>query len=410
MLELLVSQIRPLRGIRPQDLLAGDIIAPPYDVLSEAEARAIVKQKPRSFLRVTRSEVDLAPGSDAHGAAAYAKARENLDAFVEAGTLIQDEKPCFYLYVQQWQGRTQTGLMALCDTREYAGGQIKKHELTRPVKEQDRVDHVSALDAQSGLVFLTMRDDSETVRAALATAGQKTPAWTVTTDDAVTHSLIVIDDDALISEIQAAFAAVDALYIADGHHRSAAASRVATERHEAGSSRWFLAGIFPDSQLQILAYNRVVSDLNGHTPAAFLSAVGEHFTITPAAAPAPSQRGAWTMYLGGTWHHLSARDGVVPSSDPVGRLDVAVLQDRILAPLLGIENPRTNNRIRFVGGIRGHQALSAAVDAGDAVAFHLYPTGIDQLLDVADASLLMPPKSTWFEPKLRGGVLLHRLI
>jgi len=404
-----MAQIRPFRGIRPQDALAGEIIAPPYDVLSEAEARDIVARKPRSFLRVTRSEVDLPPGSDSHGQAAYAKARENLDAFLADGTLIQDDAPCFYLYIQHWQGRTQAGLMAMCDTREYSNNLIKKHELTRPDKEQDRVDHISALDAQSGLVFLTCRDDSPRVRAALAAAAALPPAWSVTTDDDVTHALVVINAPAQVAEIEAAFAEVPALYIADGHHRSAAASRVASKRDEAGSSRWFLAGIFPDSQLKILAYNRVVEDLNGHTHEALLAAISEHFVVTIGTEPVPAARGQWTMYLGGTWHRLVARDGVVPADDPVGRLDVAVLQDRILSPLLGIENPRTDKRIRFVGGIRGHEALSAAVDGGAAVAFHLYPTGIDQLLDVADADRLMPPKSTWFEPKLRGGVLLHRL-
>lgn len=404
-----MAQVRPFRGIRPQDALAGEIIAPPYDVLSEAEARAIVAQKPRSFLRVTRSEVDLPAGSDAHGPVAYAQARANLDAFLADGTLIQDDAPCFYLYVQQWQGRTQAGLMALCDTQEYDRGQIKKHELTRPVKEQDRVDHISALDAQSGLVFLTLRDNNTQVRSALTTAATRAPVWSVTTEDAVTHTLIVIDDADTISEIQDAFSAVDALYIADGHHRSAAASRVAAAREGTGSSRWFLAGIFPDSQLKILAYNRVVDDLNGHSPEAFLDAIQANFHITPDVAPQPTERGRWTMYLGGMWYGLQAKDGVVPHDDPVGRLDVAVLQDRILGPLLGIDNPRTNERIAFVGGIRGHQALSSAVDAGAAVAFHLYPTGIDQLLDVADADRLMPPKSTWFEPKLRGGVLIHRL-
>ena len=360
----------------------------------------------------TRSEVDLPPGSDPHGPAAYAKARENLDACIADGTLVQDDAPRFYLYTQTWQGRTQAGLMAVCDTRDYLDNRIKKHELTRPTKEQDRVDHVSALDAQSGLVFLTYRDQHDRVRAAMGRARALPAAWQVTTDDDVSHALTVIDDADLVAELQAAFAEVDALYIADGHHRSAAAARVAAAREEAGHSRWFLAGIFPDSELRILAYNRLVSDLNGHSPDALLAAIGEHFHIrSEGVAPEPVGRGHVTMYLGGVWRELTPRDGVVDAADPVASLDVAVLQDRVLCPLLGIDNPRTDERIRFVGGIRGHQALSAAVDDGRAqVAFHLYPTGIDQLLAVADADKLMPPKSTWFEPKLRGGVLLHRLI
>ena len=402
-----MATVVPFRGIRPRSALAEEVIAPPYDVLSEAEARAIVARRPRSFLRVTRSEVDLPAGSDAHSAAAYEKARDNLNRFVADGTMVQDAAPCFYLYVQTWQGRTQAGLMALCETADYDAGRIKRHELTRPDKEQDRVDHINTLGAQTGLVFLTYRDTEDAVKAAMAEAAGRTPDWRVTTDDGVEHALIVIDGP-LVARLQSAFAAVPALYIADGHHRSAAASRVAAERGGSGSSGRFLVGIFPDSEMRILAYNRVVADLNGHTPEAFLAAVGEHFVVTAGAAPQPEQRGLWRMYLGGVWYGLTVKPGVVPE-DPVGSLDVAVLQDRILAPLLGIDNPRTNKRIRFVGGIRGTDALQRAVDGGEAVAFSLHATGIDQLLAVADAGLLMPPKSTWFEPKLRGGVLVHML-
>ena len=402
-----MATVVPFCGIRPRSDIAAEVIAPPYDVLSESEAREIVSRKPQSFLRVTRSEVDLPAGSDAHSQLAYEKARDNLARFVDDGTMVQDEQPCFYLYVQTWQGRTQAGLMALCETAAYDAGQIKRHELTRPDKEQDRVDHINTLGAQTGLVFLTYRDTDDAVRAAMAEAAARTPDWVVTTDDGVTHALIVIDG-ALVAELVSAFAGVPALYIADGHHRSAAASRVAVERGGAGSSGSFLVGIFPDSEMRILAYNRVVADLNGHTVASFLAAVGEHFEVTPQQAPQPESRGLWRMYLDGVWYGLVAKPGVTPD-DPVGSLDVAVLQERILAPLLGIENPRTDKRIRFVGGIRGTSALEQAVDSGAAVAFSLHATGIDQLLAVADADMLMPPKSTWFEPKLRGGVLVHRL-
>ena len=402
-----MATVIPFPGIRPRSDLAAEVIAPPYDVLSEAEARAIVARKPRSFLRVTRSEVDLAEGSDAHSRAAYKMARDNLARFVAEGSMVQDASPCFYLYVQIWKGRTQAGLMALCETTDYNAGLIKRHELTRPDKEQDRVDHINTLGAQTGLVFLTYRDDDDAVRAAMAEAASRTPDWVVTTDDGVTHALIILDGP-LVEELVSAFSAVPALYIADGHHRSAAASRVAAERGNAGSSGRFLVGIFPDSEMRILAYNRVVVDLNGHTPEGFLAAVGQHFEVTEGAQPEPESRGKWRMYLGGVWYGLVAKPGVTPE-DPVGSLDVAVLQDRILTPLLGIENPRTDKRIRFVGGIRGTTALQQAVDGGAAVAFSLYATGIDQLLAVADADMLMPPKSTWFEPKLRGGVLVHRL-
>lgn len=404
-----MADVRPFRGLRPRTDLAARIIAPPYDTVSEAEARALTDGQPYSFLHVTRSEVDLPLGTDAHAPEAYAKAAENFAGFQDRGWLVRDGRPCFYLYSQTWRGRRQVGLMAACSVAEYDDGRIKRHELTRPDKEQDRVDHMEAVNAQVGLVFLAFQDRFDRVRAALRQAGALEPDWEAGTDDGVVHALTVIDDAALVAELQAAFAEVPALYVADGHHRSAAASRVCAARGGAGGSSHFLAGIFPDSELQVLAYNRLVADLRGMDEASFLAAVSEHFEITEGVEPEPAGRGAWTMYLGGRWLGLAARPGVVPA-DPVGSLDVSVLQDRILGPLLGIENPRTDTRIEFVGGIRGHRALSAAVDAGRAaVAFHLYPTGLDQLFSVADAGALMPPKSTWFEPKLRGGVVMRPL-
>jgi uncharacterized protein (DUF1015 family) len=404
-----MADIRPFHGIRPDDALAGDIIALPYDVMSRAEARRMVADNPRSFLRITRSDAELPDSVDEHSREAYDAGRAALDRFLADGLLQQDPEPCFYLYTQTWRGRTQVGLMALCSVAEYDAGTIKKHELTRPTKEQDRVDHIDAMDAQTGLVFLAYRD-RPAVAEVLARVGGSPVAWDVTTEDAVRHQLQVVSNPADVAALQAAFAGVDALYIADGHHRSAAASRVAAARGGAGTSGWFLAGIFPDSQLQVLAYNRVVGDLHGRDSATFVAAVSERFEVSPADAPVPDRRGCFTMYLDGAWHRLTPRPGVVPEDDPVGRLDAAVLQDNVLAPLLGITDPRRDTRVRFVGGIRGHEALSAAVDSGDAaVAFHLYPTGMDQLFDVADAELLMPPKSTWFEPKLRAGVVLHRI-
>ena len=405
-----MAEIRPFRGVRPADALAGDLIAPPYDVLDRAEARAILAANPRSFLAVTRADATLPDETDAHSAPVYAAARANLDRMLAQGDVVQDDSPCFYLYSQTWKGRTQTGLMAACSVDEYDRGDIKKHELTRPTKEQDRVDHVSALDAQTGLVFLAFRDRFEAVRGALAQAAERAPAWSVTTDDGVTHALTVVSGATEIAALQQAFAGVPALYIADGHHRSAAASRVAAARKNAGSSGWFLAGIFPDSELQVLAYNRRVRDLAGHTPASFRAAVTERFVMTDTDQAEPPRRGTVTMYLDGQWTLLEPKPGVVPD-DPVGALDVAVLQDNVLGPLLGIDNPRTDERIDFVGGIRGAAALTASVDSGAAaVAFHLYPTAMSQLFRVADADRLMPPKSTWFEPKLRGGVVAHRIV
>lgn len=404
-----MSQIRPFRGLRPRADLAAQIVAPPYDVLSEDEARAIAARNPLSFVNITRPEVNLPPGGDPHAPEAYAAGRARFDDFRAQGYLVQDEQPCFYLYGLTWRGRTQRGLMAACSVAEYDDGRIRRHELTRPDKEQDRVDHIEALDAQTGLVFLAWRDTDARLRAAMARAAALPPDWRVQTDDGVEHALTVLADPALIAELQEAFAAQPALYVADGHHRSAAASRVCAARGGRGDSDRFLAGIFPDSELEILAYNRMVKDLHGHSPAALREAMARHFDERPAASPLPGARGRFTMYLEGRWTEHVPRPGVVPA-DPVGRLDVSVLQDRVLGPLLGIENPRTDARIEFVGGIRGPEALRDAVDQGRAaVAFHMYPTGMDQLLDVADARALMPPKSTWFEPKLRGGVLVHPL-
>lgn len=379
--------------------------------MDRTEARTILAASPRSFLAVTRPDATLPDEVDEHGPAVYAAARSALDAMIAGGAMIQDEAPRFYLYSQGWRGRTQVGLMAAAQVADYDAGLIKKHELTRPDKEQDRVEHIRALDAQTGLVFLGFRSAGAGAAAQklLEELADRLPAaWSVTTDDAVRHTLQVVEADDDITALQAAFEALPALYVADGHHRSAAASRVCAARGGAGGSDRFLVGVYPEEHLRVLAYNRVVADLNGHSPEAFLAAVGEHFTVTPSADPAPEARGQWSMYFDGQWHRLSARPGVVPD-DPVGCLDVAVLQDRVLGPILGIDNPRTNTRIRFVGGIRGHEALEAAVDGGAAVAFQLFPTGLDQLFDVADADRLMPPKSTWFEPKLRGGVVVHRL-
>ncbi len=405
-----MADVRPFRGIRPADALAGEIIALPYDVMNRAEARAMVAHAPKSFLHVTRADADLPDEIDEHGPEAYAAGRAALDRFLAEGWMKQDAAPCFYLYTQTWQGRTQVGLMAACSVAEYDAGTIKKHELTRPTKEADRVAHIEALDAQTGLVFLAYRD-RPAVAAAIAAGAAGPVAWEVTTSDAVTHRLQVVEDAGQIAAIRAAFAEVDALYVEDGHHRSAAASRVAAARGGSGTSGWFLAGIFPDSQLRVLAYNRLVHDLAGHDAASFRAAVSERFDVQPSDTPAPARRGCFTMYLDGAWWRLTPKPGVVPTDDPVGRLDAAVLQDNVLEAILGITDPRRDDRVSFVGGIRGAKALSDAVDRGDAAAaFHLFPTGMDQLFAVADADLLMPPKSTWFEPKLRAGVVVHRIV
>ena len=401
-----MALVRPFRGVRARPDLAAEVVAPPYDVLNEEEARAIVARLPHSFLRVTRPEVNLARGVDAHSAEAYGAARAALLGMLDDGSLVQDDEPCFYLYGQRMGTHVQTGLLAVCSTAEYDDGVIKKHEFTRPDKEQDRVDHILGTGAQTGLVFLTYRQTERL--AQLLARPSEAPLYAVTTDDDVEHLLWRIVDPDDVAAIGAAFAELDALYIADGHHRSAAASRVAAELGE-GASEWFLCGIFPDDQLQVLAYNRLVADLNGHGAEAFVAAVSAHFEVADADGGVPARRGDVHMFLDGGWKRLRRRASTA-SDDPVADLDVAVLQDTVLAPLLGIQDPRRDTRIRFVGGIRGPDALERAVRAGEAaVAFHLYPTSLAELFSVADSGQVMPPKSTWFEPKLRGGVVVHKL-
>ena len=397
-----MADVRPFAALRPRNELAARVIAPPYDVLTEDEARAIAAER-LSFVRVTRSEVDLPAGTDAHSDVAYQKARENLDAFVRDGVLVRDDAPTYYLYGQVMGAHRQIGVLAACSVAEYDRGDIAKHEFTRPDKEDDRTHHMDVLDAQVGLVFLAFRSTS-TIDALIDAVSAGAPAWRVTTEDGVEHALWPVPLDQ-VAPIQQAFAAVPKLYIADGHHRSAAASRIHALRKDAPTA-YFLAGLFPADRLQVMAYNRVVHDLNGHAPDALLAAIGERFDVT-AGEPLPRRRGEVSMYLGGKWHRLTPKH--VPS-DPVAALDVSILQDQLLAPLLGIDDPRRSQRITFVGGIHGPDRVAALVDARPAaVGFQLFPTGLDQLFDVADAGEVMPPKSTWFEPKLREGVVVRSL-
>jgi uncharacterized protein (DUF1015 family) len=388
--------------------VAERVLAPPYDVLSEAEAREIASGNPHCFLHVTRPEVGFPDGVDSHSEPVYAMGRTQLLRLMEEGVLVQEESPVFYLYSQKMGEHRQAGLMAVCSVREYDEGLIKKHEFTRPDKEQDRVDHILGSRAQTGLVMLTHRA-SEQIEALQARALAVEPLYRVRSADGVEHTLTRIGDPVETEAWRAAFSDLGALYIADGHHRSAAASRVAARLGE-GPQDWFLAGIFPENQLQVLAYNRVVDSLGSRTPADFLSAVEAAFSVEANVEPMPTQRGDIHMYLQGSWHRLRLRDGLLDESDPVACMDAAVLQDHLLAPLLEVRDPRRDTHIRFVGGIRGHEALSGPVDRGEAaVAFCLFPTGIDQMISVADAGRVMPPKSTWFEPKLAGGVVVHSL-
>ena len=403
-----MAQIRPFRGVRANPERAAAVVAPPYDVLDEAEARAILARRPESFIQVTRPEVNLPAGTDSHSPEAYAAAHLALQTLLAKGILEREEQPSLYLYAQRMGEHRQTALMALCPTADYDAGAIKKHEFTRPDKEQDRVDHITGVNAQTGLVFLAYRQQ-EQAKSALESAKAE-HLFTVTSEDGVEHSLSRISDPSDIQAIQAAFGEMEALYIADGHHRSAAASRVAQARGGQGEAAWFLCGIFPDDSLYCMAYNRLVKDLAGFSAASLKKELAKNFEIQEDVDALPPQRGSFTMYLEGSWSLLTPRAGVVDASDPVASIDAAVLQDRVLAPLLGIEDPRRDVRVGFVGGIRGAGYLKDAVDQGRAaVAFHMFPTGLDQLFAVADADRVMPPKSTWFEPKLAGGILVHTL-
>jgi uncharacterized protein (DUF1015 family) len=411
-----LSLIRPFRALRPVPARAREVLAPPYDVLSSAEARARARGKPWSFLHVSKAEIDLPEGTDPYSDAVYAKAAENLERMVAERVLARDARPHYYAYRTIWQGRRQTGLACVTSLDAYnlapeANGRIRKHELTTPVKEADRVRQIEALNAQTGPVMMAYPPAPDIDRL-LRRATERDPDVAVTADDDVAHELWVIADSAPIEELTRAFEALPALYIADGHHRSAAAARVAAARGgKEGSHRYLLSVIFPHHTMVILDYNRLVRDLNGRTPEAFLADVAERFAVMPSASPVrPASARELGMYLAGRWHLLRLAPERVPESDPIGRLPISLLARNLIEPILGIADQRTDKRIDFVGGGRGLGELARRVDAGEmAVAFSLYPTTIDDLMAVADAGGIMPPKSTWFEPKLADGMVSHVL-
>lgn len=410
-----MATVKPFRALRPVPELAADVAALPYDVMSSEEARQITSNNPYSFLRVTKSEVDLPPDTAPHASEVYAQARTNLEHFIEDEILVQDEKPCFYVYKQKMGNQTQVGLAAAVSVDEYLQNIVRKHEFTRPDKEQDRVDHITATGAQTGAVFLTYKADQVT-KALLAQSITKPPVYDFTTSDGISHTLYVIDEDDKIAAIEAAFKKIDVLYIADGHHRSAAAARVAeacrkANKNHTGQEAYnkFLAVIFPHDMVYIMDYNRVVRDLNGLKPDEFLTQIQANFDLVPQnEAYKPSKPHTFGMYLSGHWYKLNAKQGSFDETNPVSKLDVSILQNNLLAPLLGIGDPRTDKRINFVGGIRGMSELTKLVDSGEyAVAFSMFATSVKELMDIADAGQVMPPKSTWFEPKLRDAMVIH---
>ena len=413
-----MAMIKPFYGVRPAAEKILDVASPPYDVLNSAEAREEVKGKPFSFLHVVKPEVDLPVDIDLYSEEVYQKGRENLYKMLNEGVLIQDEKPCFYLYRLIMGNVDQIGLVAGASIVDYENGIIKKHEHTRAVKEADRIKHVDTLNANTGPVFLTYRARKDINKIAEEII-KENPLYNIETEDGIKHIFWKIDQQSDIEKILSIFSDIDFLYVADGHHRSASGTKVGQNRREANSNHtgeeeynYFLSVIFPDNQLYIMDYNRVVKDMHGNSVEDFLEQVAEKFDVkihSTTESYNPQKLHNFGMYLDGTWYDLTAKKGTFNQDDPVRSLDVAILQDNLLNPILGIGDPRKDKRIDFVGGIRGLEELSKRVDKGEAVAFSMYPTSIEQLMAIADADEVMPPKSTWFEPKLRSGVITHLL-
>jgi len=404
-----MSLIKAFTGLRPVPGQAAAVAAPPYDVLSSAEARARAAGKPCSFLHISKPEIDLPPGTDPHAPEVYAKAASNLAQMIAGGILRRDPSRCYYAYRLTMGDHVQTGLVAAASVAAYDAGRIKKHEFTRPDKEDDRVRQIAATNAQTGPVLLAY-PSAPAVDALLARACAGEAAADVSADDGIRHQIWVISAPALVAGISTAVEALPALYIADGHHRSAAASRVCAARQGKGESGYFLAVIFPHHEMRIMDYNRVVTDLNGLDAETFLHRIAGAFSVTPATAlERPSQPGEFRLYLPGRWFKLGIRPELVPA-DPVARLDVSLLSDHLLSPILGIADLRRDKRVDFVGGMRGLSELQRRVDSGEmAAAFALFPTRMEDLMAVADAGNVMPPKSTWFEPKLADGLVSHVL-
>ncbi len=411
-----MSLIRPFPALRPAPGRAQEVIAPPYDVLNTQEARVLADGRPWSFLHISKPEIDLPADTDPYAPQVYAKAAENLQRMLSAGVLKQDDTPCYYVYRLIMGEHSQTGLVAAASVAEYDVNRIRKHEFTRPDKEDDRVRPVDALNAQTGPVLLAYPDSPE-VDALLAAASQATPDADATSESGVRHTLWVIRDEAILARLTALFDAMPAIYIADGHHRSAAASRICAARKAANPGHtgdeaynYFLSVIFPGHEMKILDYNRVIKDLNGLSETDFLDKVAENFDVTLSDGPVkPASPREFGLYLRGQWRWLRIHDRHAPT-DPVARLDVSLLQNHLIAPILGIEDPRRDKRIDFVGGIRGLAELEKRVDSGEmALALALHPTRMEDLMAVADDNQVMPPKSTWFEPKLADGMASHIL-
>ncbi len=401
--------IKPFKALRPHNEYAAQVASRPYDVLNSDEARKEAAGNLLSFLHVTKSEIDLPADTDIHSEAVYQKANENLHQLIDKKVLFQDEVPCYYIYELAWKGRTQTGLVCVSSVEDYFNDVIKKHEFTRPEKEQDRINHIRTTKAQTGNVFLACKDSIELNNVFEHQKSHHNANYSFIADDGVTHAIWVVNDLSTIDVITNLFKEkIPATYIADGHHRAASAAKVSNDFPDSEDAHYFLTTIFPANQLAIMDYNRIAKDLNGLSDEDFLQKLAEDFEVKKNdGAFHPKELHQFGMYLGGQWYSLMAKAGTY-KADPIGVLDVTILQENILNKLLNIGDPRTDNRVDFVGGIRGLTELEKRVNEGEAkVAFSLHPVSIQQLFDIADSGTVMPPKSTWFEPKLRDGLLTH---
>ncbi|MBE9547580.1 MAG: DUF1015 domain-containing protein [Proteobacteria bacterium] len=412
-----MSVVVPFRAVRPREKFVEVVASYPYDIVSLKEARKLAEANPRSFLRVIRSEVDLPPNVDAYDDVVYETARENLGNLLNGGILFQESRPCFYVYRQRAGEHKQYGIVAGVSVYEYESGHIKKHELTMAEKETDRIRHIAAVNAHTGPILITYRAEDSIDRMVKKIAGAQ-PEYDFTADDGISHTVWVIDDEENIRALKRTFLKIDSLYIADGHHRAASAAAVAGMRRAENTGHtgdeeynYMMAVLFPHNQLRIMDYNRAVKDLNSLTEEEFISKVGEKFLIFDNFEDkSPGQLHEFGMYLGGRWYRLKAKDGSYDKDDIVGILDVSMLQNNLLKPVLGIDDPGSDSRIEFIGGAAGMEKLEELVDSGEfAVAFSLYPPALTQIMDIADAGKTMPPKSTWFEPKLRSGIFVHLL-
>ncbi len=410
-------KVKPFQALRPLPDFSAEVSCLPYDVMNTKEAAAMAEGKANSYLHIIRSEIDLSEDIDAHAPEVYEKAAENLQDFIARGILKQDEKPLFYIYRQIMNGRVQTGICALVSVDDYKNGLIKKHEFTMPQKEQDRIENFLACRAHTEPVFLINKSDPA-VKAIIHEVTQKAPVYDFVSEDAITHTLWLVDSDEDISALEKAFGSMDALYIADGHHRTASSCRVGDIMREQNPGydpqdqfNFIMAVIFSEEELWIMDYNRLLKDLGTYDEASFIEKLKEDFTVTTAAADhyKTDAKHTFSMYIGGQWYLLTAIEGSFEANDPVLSLDAAILQNNVFNKLLGIQDPRTTDRLSFVGGIRGYEELMKKVDSGEAkAAFGLYPVSIGDLISVADSGMVMPPKSTWFEPKLRSGLFIHQ--